>query len=429
MGRQDSFGGGFTPPGDAGSTAAATEVIAPLPRVSIQAFCETPEIARLIEQATADRRMEKAHVKVQMGGGLAASEAYKNAPTPNVIIIEGDANRTRLLETLDNLSAVCDSDTKVMVIGQVNDVLLYRELMRLGVSDYLVPPFGVVDLVRSLSEVFRAPGADPVGRTIAFVGAKGGVGASTIAHNASWAMARTLKLDTVVVDLDLGFGTAGLNFNQDPPQGVAEVVFAPDRLDAAVVDRLLSKCAEQLSLLAAPATLDRVYDFHEDVFDPLLDILRSNVPCAVLDVPHVWTAWSRRALIAADEVVIVAAPDLANLRNAKNLVDLLKVARPNDHAPKLVLNQVAMPKRAEIKTGEFAKALGVEPSAVIAFDPQLFGTAANNGQMIAETAPSHKANETFLALAKLLTGKAEAKRARKTLLDPLMARISWKKAG
>ncbi|GLK66608.1 AAA family ATPase [Hansschlegelia plantiphila] len=416
--------------GRAETAASQTAVvIASLPRVSIQAFCETPEIARLVEQSTVDRRMEKAHVKVQMGGGPAATEAYKNAPTPNVIVIEGDAHRERLLETLQKLSDVCDNDTKVVVIGQVNDVLLYRELMRLGVSDYLVPPFGVVDLVRSLSEIFRAPGADPVGRTIAFVGAKGGVGSSTIAHNASWAMARQLKLDSVVVDLDLAYGTAGLNFNQDPPQGIAEVVFAPERLDAALVDRMLSKCTEQLSLLAAPATLDRVYDFHEDVFDPLLEILRSNVPCSVLDVPHVWTAWSKRALIAADEVVVVASPDLANLRNAKNLIDLLKAARPNDSEPRLILNQVGVPKRSEIKPGDFAQALDLEAAAIIPFEPGVFGTAANNGQMIAETAPSNKINEIFVDLAKKLTGKNETKRAKRTLLEPLMARLNRKKAG
>ncbi|MFD1331380.1 CpaE family protein [Methylopila musalis] len=406
-----------------------SDIIAPLPRVSIQAFCETVEIARLIEQVSADRRMEKAHVKVQMGGGAAATEAYKTAPTPNVIIIEGDASRARLLETLEKLSEVCDPGTKVVVIGQVNDVPLYRELMRQGVSEYLVPPFGVIDMVRALSEIFRAPGADPVGRTVAFVGAKGGAGASTIAHNTAWAIARQLKLDSVVVDLDLAFGTAGLDFNQDPPQGVAEVVFAPDRLDSALVDRLLSKCTEQLSLLAAPSTLDRVYDFHEDVFDPLLDILRANAPCSVLDVPHIWTAWSRRTLIAADEVVIVAGPDLANLRNAKNLIDLIKAARPNDAPVRLVLNQVAVPKRAEIKVADFCKALDVEPSAVIAFDPALFGAAANNGQMIAEAAPGHKVNETFTDLARKITGRSETRAPKRGLLEPLKARINWKKAG
>ena len=119
-----------------------------------------------------------------------------------------------------------------------------------------------------------APDAKPVGRIIAVVGAKGGVGASTVAHNISWAIARDLSLDTVVTDLDLAFGTAGLDFNQDPPQGVADAVFSPDRIDTAFVDRLLSKCTDHLSLLAAPATLDRVYDFGADAFDPILDAVR-----------------------------------------------------------------------------------------------------------------------------------------------------------
>ena len=114
------------------------------------------------------------------------------------------------------------------------------------------------------------------------------------------------------------------------------------------------------------------------------------MPCIVLDVPHLWTAWVRRTLVGADEIVIVAAPDLASLRNAKNLFDVLRQARPNDRKPKLVLNQVGMPKRPEIAAAEFAKALGTELAAVMPFDAQLFGTAANNGQMIAEVQPAGK---------------------------------------
>src|SRR6266571_1670629 len=108
------------------------------------------------------------------------------------------------------------------------------------------------------------------------------------------------------------------------------------------------------------------------------------MPCIVLDIPHQWSGWTKRALIAADDILVVAAPDLANLRNTKNLVDLLKAARPNDRAPIYCLNQVGVPKRPEIKPADFAKALEDEPVAVIPFEPQVFGTAANNGQMIAE---------------------------------------------
>ncbi|BCJ92031.1 pilus assembly protein [Terrihabitans soli] len=392
--------------------------IASLPRVSIQAFCETPEVAQTVQNAAEDRRMEKAHLRFQMGGAPAAVEAYRNSPTPNVIIIETDGGRPVLMSCLDKLSEVCDYGTKVIVIGRVNDVLLYRDLMRRGISEYLVAPIQALDLVRTMSELFRAPDAEPLGRVVAFVGAKGGVGASTVAHNVAWSIARNFDQQTVVADLDMAFGTAGLDFNQDPPQGIADAVFAPDRLDSNLVDRLLTKCTAHLSLLAAPATVDRTYDFQGDAFDGLYDILRNSAPSIVLDVPHCWTAWSKRALIVADEIVVVASPDLANLRNAKNIIDLTRGQRPHDAPPRLVLNQVGLPKRPEIKASEFAKALDVEPSAVIAFEPQLFGTASNNGQMIAEISASHKLNEQFLDIARQVTGRTEQRTAKRSF-NPL----------
>ena len=210
------------------------------------------------------------------------------------------------------------------MIGRTNDVTLYRELVRRGVSDYMIAPVGTIDVVRSICGLFSAPDAKPVGRIIAVVGAKGGVGASTIAHNIAWSVARDLALDTVVTDLDLAFGTAGLDYNQDPPQGIADAVFSPDRIDTAFVDRLLSKCTDHLSLLAAPATLERAYDFGAEAFDGIFDALRATMPCIVLDVPHQWNGWTQRTLVSADDILIVAAPDLANLRNAKNLFDYLR---------------------------------------------------------------------------------------------------------
>ncbi len=183
----------------------------------------------------------------------------------------------------------------------MNDVTLYRELVRRGVSDYLISPVGVLQIVRAVCGLFSAPDAKPVGRIIAVVGAKGGVGASTIAHNIAFSIAHDLMLDSVVTDLDLAFGTAGLDFNQDPPQGIAEAVFSPDRIDTAFVDRLLAKCTDHLNLLAAPATLDRVYDFGADAFEAIFDSLRATVPCVVLDVPHQWTGWTKQTLVGADD--------------------------------------------------------------------------------------------------------------------------------
>jgi pilus assembly protein CpaE len=312
-----------------GATPPADDHIAPAPRVSVQAFCETVETAAAVQAAGEDRRLGKAHLKIQMGGMAAAIEAYRTAPTPNVIILETEG-RGDILSGLDQLATVCDSGTRVIVIGRLNDINFYRELVRRGVSDYTIAPVTALDVVRSVCGLFSTPEAKAVGRIIAIVGAKGGVGASTIAHNVAWAIARDLALDSVVADLDLAFGTAGLDYNQDPPQGIADAVFSPDRVDTAFIDRLLSKCTDHLSLLAAPATLDRVYDFGADAFDSIFDTLRTTMPCIVLDVPHQWSGWTRRALVAADDILIVAAPDLANLRNTKNMFDLLKASRPND---------------------------------------------------------------------------------------------------
>jgi pilus assembly protein CpaE len=407
---------------------ATNEHIAPAPRVSLQAFCETVETAAAVQAASEDRRLAKAHLKIQMGGIAAASEAYRSAPTPNVIIIESESRGDGILGGLDSLAEVCDAGTRVVVVGRHNDVLLYRELVRRGVSDYLLAPVGALDVVRSICGLFSAPDAKPVGRIVAVVGAKGGVGASTVAHNVAFAAARDLALETVVGDLDLGFGTAGLDYNQDPTQGIADAVFSPDRVDTAFVDRLLSKCTDQLSLLAAPATLDRVYDFSPDAFDSIYDALRATVPCIVLDVPHQWTGWVRRALVAADDILIVAGPDLANLRNAKSLLDLLRAARPNDHRPFYCLNQVGIPKRPEIKPADFAKALEDQPVAIIPFEPQIFGTAANNGQMLAELSASHRTAETFRQLAQTLTGRAETKKTKSGLFSPLIERLMKRSA-
>ena len=251
------------------------------------------------------------------------------------------------------------------------------------------------------------------------VGAKGGVGASTVAHNVAWAIARNLKLDSVVIDLDLAFGTAGLDYNQDPAQGLANAVFQPDRPDSAFIDRLLAKCTDHLSLLAAPATLEQVYDFGANAFDAIFDTLRLTTPCIVLDIPHQWTAWTRRALESADDILIIAEPDLANLRNAKNMLSVLKASRPNDRPPLFCLNQVGMPKRPEIDRRSFAKTLESQPVAVIPFDSRLFGTAANNGQMIAELSANHRVSKMFMEIARKLTGHSEVRKPRGSLLTPI----------
>jgi pilus assembly protein CpaE len=404
------------------TTSHTDDYIAPAPRVSVQAFCETTATAEAVQSAGLDRRLAKAHLTIKMGGVDAAIETYHSVPTPNVIILETEGSND-ILAGLDQLATVCDAGTRVVVIGNEDDVAPYRELVRRGVSDYVVGPVQTLDVVRSICGLFSASEAVAMGRIVAVVGAKGGVGASTVAHNVAWAIAHDLALDSVVIDLDLAFGTASLDYNKDPLQGIANAVFSPDRPDTAFIERLLAKCNDHLSLLAAPAALDRVYDFGADAFDATFDTLRMTTPCIILDIPHQWSGWTRRALVGADDILIVAEPDLANLRNAKNMLSLLKAARPNDRPPLYCLSQVGMSKRPEITPREFAKAIESQPIASIPCDPRIFGTAANNGQMIAEISANHRISKMFVQIAQQLTGRGETKKPRSSLLSPIIRKL------
>ena len=150
--------------GIAADAVTRDEHIAPAPRVSVQAFCDTVESAAAIQSAGEDRRMAKAHLRIQMGGLTAAIEAYRSSPTPNVIILESESRGEDILAGLDELAHVCDAATRVIIIGRMNDVTLYRELVRRGVSDYLIMPVDTLQVVRAVCGLFSAPDAKPVGQ-------------------------------------------------------------------------------------------------------------------------------------------------------------------------------------------------------------------------------------------------------------------------
>jgi pilus assembly protein CpaE len=381
-------------------------VVAAVPRINISVFCSTQATIATIQQVVVDRRMARAHVDVRNGGIMAAAQAFSQATTPDVLVLETEGHRDQVLSELSQLAQVCDPSTKVVLIGHVNDVILYRELIRQGLSEYLVAPVHQLQVIDAISSLFNEPGADPIGRIVAFIGAKGGVGSSTIAHNVAALASGEYQVDTIVTDLDLAFGTAGLNFNQDPAHGIAEAIASSDRIDQTMLERLLTKCSDRLNLLSSPAQVEKSLGIEDDTLEPIIDAIRCSAPLIILDIPNLWTVWSKQLLMGADDVVITSTPDLASLRNTKNIFDFLTAARPNDKAPLIILNQVGVQKRPEIPVAEFSKAIGVEPTVVIPFDAHVFGTAATNGQMLGEVGPKSKAAEQVAMLGQLLIGKS-----------------------
>ena len=345
---------GYNPVGElvASAQGALGEVM--VPRIAIHVFAERQDTLAAAERAGQDRRLARASTQIRVGGVPAAVESYGHEPTPPLIVVECLSDPQTLLGEIERLAEVCDMGTKVVVIGATNDILLYRELMRRGVSEYLVAPIQPLQLISAIGGLFSDPAQPFVGRTIAFV---------------------------------------------------ADALSQPDRVDATLLDRMMVRCTDKLSLFAAPATLDGDWDIPSEAFEEVTTQIRGTAPFVVLDLPHIWSGWMRRTLISADEVVVVATPDLASLRNAKNMIDLIKQARPNDAPPRLVLNQVGAPGRPEIPAKEFGAAIGVHPSLTIPFDAKLFGAAANNGQMILDAGAKSKPAEGFETLAQIVTNR------------------------
>jgi pilus assembly protein CpaE len=398
----------------------------PVPRISIHAFCEFPDTGAALQRAAADRRLSKAHVTVELGGLQGALDHYAGQATPNLLIIETRLQGRTAVEEIERLAEVVDAATKVVIVGRVNDVELYRELMRRGVSEYLVAPLNPLHLIEVISGLYLNPEAAPIGRVVSVLGCRGGVGASTLAHNVGWCIAEKFQINTAIVDLDLAFGTSGLDFNEEPGQGVAEALSAPERLDDVLLERLLIKAGDHLSLFTAPAVLDRAYESEPAAYEAVLDAVRRMTPCVIVDLPHVWTPWVRQTILSSDDIVIVATPDLASLRNGKALFDLVKQQRPNDPAPRLIVNQVGQPKRPEIPVKDFAATMGVEPTLVLPYDPQLYGSAANNAQMLMQMKPNSPTATSIMQLAERLTGR-HAEPAEQSSVLPFLSFLKGRK--
>ena len=374
-----------------------------IPRIDIESFCTTGPMATAIQESAYDRRMARTSIAVAMGGTKRAVEIYEESATPHLLIVETNETGLEVFDELEGLAGVCDPDTKVIVCGPSNDVTLYRELKRQGVDEYIVSPAAPIQIIEAIATVFAEPGEAPMARTIGFVGVKGGAGASTLAHNAAWKISRVEEKEVMLVDMDVQFGTAGLDFNRESTRTVLDALTGADELDDVKLQRLLIEYDDYLSILAAPSSLEVETEFDENNVIDMIQTIRAATDYAVFDFPHIWSPWIQRSIMQMEEIVLVATPELASLRNLKAFHDLMMARRPNDNPPRIVLNHVGVPKRPEIAAEDVADIIGRDVDLIIPYDPTLFGEASNNGQMIEEVNVKHEAVANLTELCNTLT--------------------------
>lgn len=388
---------------DAGQSPSSARV----PHLTAAAFYLTAATRGAIRRASEDRRLTRVKTEISDGGVAAARRAFEAKRTPSLLIVEVSTKDEELLAELESLADVCDPETSVVVIGTENDIGLYRTLMDRGIAEYLVGAVTPLAYVAVIQRLFAQDAATKLGKVYAFMGAKGGVGTSTLAQNVAWTIAEEQDSPTLLLDLDFRFGSTAVNLDLKTVTGLEKYIGDPDKLDAALLDRLIVQRGDLLSVL--PGFEDPLGDVDPapDAVERLIDIARGSFPRVVIDLPHEWSLANRKALISADEVMVVAEPDLANLGSARALMERLRALRPNDAPPRVILNACRMPRRKEIAADKFAKSIGIETCRTIAFDPATFGTAAAEGRALREQAPRSKAQGSVRHLVGNLTGQGK----------------------
>ncbi|MDP6874406.1 MAG: AAA family ATPase [Alphaproteobacteria bacterium] len=376
-----------------------------------------------------DRKMSRSNVDTRMGGIEEAIAHYQENATPQLILLETNSEGDDVLNELDRLAEVCDAGTNVLMIGSSNDIALYRELVRRGVAEYLVGQIAPRQVLEAVTAIFEDPDAPPMGRSIAFMGSRGGSGSSSIAHNVAWHLGEEYGEEVSVIDLDVTFGTAALSFNLETQQTLDQALADPSRLDDQLLDRFLIEYDENVRLLASPSNLNVEERILTDSLDRLLDLVRRRSSFVVLDVPHRWAPWVQQVLLDVDEAVVVGVLDLCGLRDTKNLIDRLRQQRGPTSPVHMILNHQGAFKKTELSPKDFETAVEVKPDIIIPHAPALFGTASNNGQMAGQVSGKHKSVEAMRELALLVSGRQSQQKVKKSLLDQLgMKRKSKAKA-
>lgn len=363
-----------------------------------------------MRESLEDRRLVRAKLEVliQSGGIDAAVAHHQSQPTPTVLIVEASGTSDEILTKLEGLAGVCDPSTSVVVIGSENDIELYRTLKEQGVSDYKARPVSTARMFEAINTIIADPSSQVPAHVIGVVGTRGGVGNSTVAHNLAWCLGNMTGEDVMLVDLDLQFGTGALAFNLETRQGVVDILADPDRMDLQVLEKMAVRYGENLMVLGSPATPTASLEVSSEAVDKLIEMVGGLASFVVLDLPHVWMDWVLDALLRADDVVIVAKKDLVCLRNTQNILEILKKSQAGEKPVHLVANMVGRSKGSELSVKDFESAVGQELTASFADEPDLFGTAENNGQPVAEGTGRNKARAGFDALAAKLGGEKKA---------------------
>lgn len=339
-------------------------------------------------------------------------------PTPGILMVDVGAT-TDVMAAVEQLSEVCDPQTRVILLGEVNDLHLYRELISLGVADYLIKPVtesALLDVLHRLHQPqpstitsVSAETGDKQGHVIAVIGARGGAGASLIASNLALEVSDGLSKKVTLIDMDLTFGTQAVTFDVDPGAGLSDAMMEPERMDELFIKRASTRIGDRLQLMAAETDPNRGDIASTDALSALLGYVRQESDHVIVDVPRSLVVRQSKILEQFETVMLIAEPTLAAMRDCARLKTMISSANPNTKLS-VVMNKIGIAGKDEMPISTFEEGASLKIACKITFEPKVALSAEAHGKCVTQVAPKSKISKNLKALASDLVGGPETKK-------------------
>ncbi len=354
-----------------------------LPTATVAIYSKDQETLQAARDVMNDWRFARVEIMIYDGGVETAIESYRKARSHDVVIVQTAITDEAFARQLEELGAQCSEGTAAIVIGPVNDVYLYRRMIDMGISDYLVRPVKKEILADVMAKTLIERLGIGDSRLIAFIGAKGGVGTSALAHAAAWGVSEMLGQKTMLLDSAGGWSTASVGLGFEPSATLAEIARAAANNDEDSIKRMLFRASDKLSVLASGSDAMLEAPIEPEQFEQLLNMLMATYPVVIVDLSHGAENLANSVIAKASQVIVVSSPTLPSLRLARSLVQEIKEHRGgSDTGIEMIINMQGIAGKSEISKKDAEQAMEFKISSMIAFDPSLFYGLESQGKKI-----------------------------------------------
>ena len=351
--------------------------------------------------------------KINKGGLRNAIQSLSVSASPLILFVDlaesGDP-----LNDINALAEVCEPGTVVIASGQVNDVRLYRDLVASGIQDYLLKPLHPDMLREAFSHAQAMLNAPKISDAVidrphfstAVIGARGGVGASTIATSLAWLLSDKEKRATALLDLDIHFGTGALALDIEPGRGLTDAIENPSRIDGLFIERAMVKASEKLAVLSAEAPINSPLLTDGAAFYQLQEEMRAAFECTIVDLPRGMLVQHPHLISDVQAAVIVTELTLAAARDTIRLLSWLKTNAPQTGVT-VIANKMHSAGQPEISRKDFEGSIERKIDFVVPFDIKLASQAAKLGKPLAEAGKNGKTVAAIVQLAARIVDTGE----------------------